>query len=312
MFHLYKNTYLDIQGASTLSGFKSVTTDSLNIFEISELKNDVPMVYYVPKFNFSKIIIEYIKELFQSAPQDLIFEIYGIIMARFTYQLAYLTDNQTRNTYIDCKLPEHSVRILIEVTKYKGLFEGDFKRHISVEWLLCDYFNGGVYTDEYQKRFKDALIDNVVQVVQQVKKDMLSKVNDLTKMYSQYETVEELFSKDLGMQFLFDPNLNNPTHLLTRYKIENIADLFHTFSKLYGKSFDKAKYQEMTVLSMFLHKAYACIKTGDCDLIMKEEIQRDFSVVFNHRQLKKINCLLIEWIYQKKREKSTDLELLSL
>ena len=312
MFHLYKNTYLDIQGATVASGFKSVTTDSFSINEIANLKNSDPTVYFVPKFNFSKIVIEYVKELFQSIPPYLLAKIYNMIMARFTYQLAYLTDNQTRNTYIDCNLPTESVRVLIEITKYKGLFEGDFKRHVGLEWLLCDYFNEGIYADEYQKRFKDLLIENVVCAVQDVKKEMLSKVNQLTQMYSQYDTLEEVFSKDLGVQFLFDPNLNNPTHLLTRYKLEDIADLFHTFTKLYTKGFDRAKYQEMTVLSMFLHKAHACIKTGNCDLLMKEEIQRDFSLVFNRRYLRKLNCLLIDWIYEKKREKNPELEFLNL
>lgn len=312
MFHLYKNTYLDIQGATTPSGFKSVTTDSFTISDVSKLKNSDNIVYFVPKFNFSKIVIEYIKELFQSIPPYLVAQIYNIIMARFTYQLAYLTDNQTRNTYIDCNLPSDSVKILIEVTKYKGIFEGDFKRHVNIEWLLCDYFNDGIYADEYRKRFKDLLIENVVFAVQEVKKEMLAKVNHLTSMYSQYNTLEELFSKDLGVQFLFDPNLNNATHLLTRYKLENIADLFHTFAKLYSKGFDKAKYQEMTVLSMFLYKAHACIKTSDCDLLMKEEIQRDFSLVFDRRYLRKINCLLIDWIYEKKREKNPELEFLNL
>jgi hypothetical protein len=313
VFHLFRNTYLDIQGASSPPGYKSQTADHFTINDVASLKSNDKIIYYVPKFTFTKVVIEYIKELFATANPFLVKEIHSIIMARMTYQLAYLTDNQTRNTYIDCNLPTDSVNVLIEITKYRGLFEGDFKRHIGIEWLLCDYFNQGIYSDEFQKRFRELLVKNIVYSVQEIKHEMLYKVFNLPKMYLNYDTVEELFSKDMGVQFLFDPNLNNSTHLMTRYKIEDIADLFHTFTKLYNKGYDKAKYQEMTLLSLFLHKANACLQNGSCDALMKEEIQRDFSIIFgHHRFMRKMNCLLIDWIYKQKREKNPDLELLSL
>lgn len=313
MFHLFKNTYLDIQGTSNPTGFKALSTDNFTIKDVAALKSNEKIIYSVPKFTFTKIVIEYIKELFPSAYPPLIMEIYGIVMARMTYQLAYLTDNQTRNTYIDCNLPSDSIKVLLEITKYKGLFEGDFKRHVGIEWLLCDYFNDGIYSDEFQKRFRELLVKNIVYSVQEIKHEMLYKVFNLPKMYLNYNNVEELFSKDIGVQFLFDPSLNNATHLMTRYKIEDIADLFHTFTKMYNKGYDKAKYQEMTLLSLFLLKAISCLKSGNCDAMMKEEIQRDFSIIFgHHRFMRKINCLLIDWIYQQKRQKNKELEVLIL
>lgn len=314
MFKLFKNIYLDIQGVAPPAGHRVYFTDILSIHDISELKTTEPSIYYVPKFVFSKLVIEYFRELFQSATPELITRLHQTVIDRMRYQLAYLSDSQTRNTYIDCYLPKEKVYVLTEVAKYRGLFEGQFKRHIGIEWLMCDYFNNGIYADEYQKRFREIIIENVVMSVKEIKQEMLYKIGNLLKMFPhQYDTLEDLCYKELSIQFLFDPSLENPTHLMTRWKIDEIADTFYSFSKLHNRGYDKTKFQEMTLLSLFLDKAHACLSSGNCDTLMQEEIKRDFSLIFSqNRFIHKINCLTIDWVYQMKRENNPDLSLLSL
>lgn len=314
MFKIFKNTYLDIQGVAPPSGHRVYFTDILTVKDIAGFKSDEPSVYYVPKFTFSKIVIEYLRELFPCATPELLAKIHGTVIDRMRYQLAYLSDNQTRNTYIDCHLPYDNIYVLTEVAKYKGIFEGDFKRHIGIEWLLCDYFNVGVYTGEFQKRFTDILIELVVIYVKKIKKEMLYKVKDILTLFPhKYDTLEELFSKELSVQFLFDPNIEKSTHLMTRYKIEEIADTFHSFAKMYNKGYDKSKFQEMALLSLFLEKAHACISSGSCASLLQEEFKKDFSLIFPQDVfIQRINGLTIELIYKMKRENNPDLSLLSL
>jgi hypothetical protein len=314
VFQLFKNTYLDIQGVSPPSGYRVYFSDVLSIYDVARLTLEEPTIYYVPKFVFSKLVIEYLRELFQFATPEILSKIHRTVIDRMQFQLAYLLDNQTRNTYIDCYLPKESVYVLTEVAKYKGIFEGQFKRHIGIEWLMCDYFNQGIYTDEYQKKFREIIVENVVLSVKEIRQEMLYKVGNISKLFPyKYDSIEDLFSKELTIQFLFDPSLENPNHLMTRYKIDEIADVFYSFSKLYNRGYDKTKFQEMTLLSLFLDKAHACLSSGNCDNLMQEEIKRDFSIIFSqHRFIRKINCLTIDWIYQMKRENNPDLGLLSL
>lgn len=313
MFHLFKSTYLDIQGVAPPSGYRAIFTDVLTIKDISELNSSEKIVYYVPKFQFSKLVTEYIRELFQFATPELIVTIHNQVIARMRYQLAYLSHPNTRNTYIDCNLPQNSIKVFSEITKFRCLFSSEFKRHVGVEWLLCDYFNEGIYADEYQKRFKELLVDNVVCSVKEIKQEMLYKVSNLPKLFPKYDSVEDLFSKEMRVQFLFDPAIDNSTHLISRYNIEDIADLFYSFTKLYNRGYDKARFQEMSLLSLFLEKAYACLRSSNCDQLMQEEIRRDFSIIFpQHRFIHKINCLVIDWVYSMKREGHSDLSLLTL
>lgn len=314
MFKLFKNTYLDIQGAAPPAGHRVYFTDILTIQDIAAFKTAEPAIYYVPKFVFSKLVIEYLRELFQAATPELITRLHQTVIDRMRFQLAYLSESQTRNTYIDCHLSKENIYVLTEVAKYRGLFEGQFKRHIGIEWLMCDYFNDGIYADEYQKRFREIIIENVVMSVKEIKQEMLYKVGNILKLFPyQYDTLEEMCSKELSIQFLFDPSLENPTHLMTRWKIDEIADTFYSFSKLHNRGYDKTKFQEMTLLSLFLDKAHACLSSGSCDSLMQEEIKRDFSLIFSqNRFIHKINCLAIDWIYQLKRENNPDLNLLSL